>query len=145
MVAAVAVVMTIGPSFAQDDEWRISENPYQADLEYTIGESFSPRVEIESLRWRSFKIDSVDGQGVVAGEDVDVEIALEFENRGRKSVKVLVILLLENEDGTPLDRIEVKTFKVSADRLKERTETTTLRGDVLLSTRRVYAFCEVLK
>jgi hypothetical protein len=136
--------VALGVVTAQEEEWRVVENPYQEDLAYSVGETFSPGVELDGLRWRSFRIAAAEGEIITAGEDVSTEVFLEFENRGRKGVRVLVILLLEDEDGTPLERIEARTFKVAGNRLKERVESVTISGDVLRATRRVYAFCEIV-
>ncbi len=53
---------------------------------------------------------------------------VEFENRRAKSARILVILLLEDENGSPLDRIEIATFKLASGRLKEKNETVKLSG-----------------
>ena len=69
---------------------------------------------------------------------------MEFENRGSKSAKVLVILLFENADGNPLERVEVRPFKVASGRLKDRTESIVLSSTTINATERAYLFFEVV-
>lgn len=137
-----AVVAT--PAMAQNPDWRVAENPYQEDIVYTVGAPHAPMIEVDDVRWRSFSIERPDFALVEDDEIVDTEVILEFENRRSKSVKILVILLLEDENGAPLDRIEAKPFKLSAGRLKERKENAKLSAADLKAAQRVYLFFEVL-
>jgi len=139
------VSIMASPAVAQDDEWRVVDNPYQEDIEYQIGATHTPGVEVEGVRWRSFKIETIERGLFAVGESVDTEVTLAIENRRTKSAKILVIMLLEDENGNPLDRIEARQFKVAAGRLKERTENVRLSGEVLNSTRRIYVFFEILQ
>jgi len=128
---------------AQSEPWREVDSPYQEDLKFGLGESLSPKVDINGVRWRSLRISVAEGETVADGETVNLDVALEFENRTPSSVKLLVILLLEDADGAPLERIELKPFKVGGERFKERAETATSAGDVLLAAHRIYVFCEI--
>ena len=128
---------------AQSDDWRIVENPYQEDIEYTLGSTFTPKVEVEGVRWRSSHHRGARRGSLVDGDEAEIEVTIEFENRGNASARILVILLLEDADGNPLDRIEAKQFKLAAGRLKERKETVRLPAANIKAVRRVYVFFEV--
>jgi hypothetical protein len=143
-MAVVAAAAAASPTAAQEPEWRTVDNPYQEDVEYAIGATYEPRVEIDDIRWRSFTIDTPEEGPFAAGEEIKTDVTVEFENRGGESARILVILLLEDEDGGPLDRIEVKPFKLPGGRLKERKDTTELPAEAVGSTRRVYLFFEVM-
>jgi len=145
IVAVLAAAAATSPATAQAPEWRTVDNPYQEDVEYAIGATYEPRVEIDDIRWRSFTIDTSEEGPFAAGEEIKTDVTVEFENRGGESAKILVILLLEDENGGPLDRIEVKPFKLPGGRLKERKETTDLPAESLGSTRRVYLYLEVME
>ncbi len=145
IAAVVSVAAIAAPAAAQSADWRVVENPYQEDIQYSLGSTFTPRVEVEGVRWRSFLIEAPDRALLIDGEEVKIEVAMEFENRGNTSAKILVILLLENADGNPLDRIEVKRFKLAGGRLKERTETVKLPAATIKAVSRVYVFFEVLE
>ena len=143
-IAAVVSVTAVSiPAAAQNADWRVVENPYQEDIEYSLGSTFTPRVEVEGVRWRSFRIEAPGSALLIEGEEVEVEVALEFENRRTKSAKILVILLLEDADGNPLDRIEARQFKLASGRLKERKETVKLPAANIRAVERVYVFFEV--
>lgn len=145
LVAALAAVTITPGVHGQSAEWREVDNPYQEDVDYAIGDSFEPAVEIDNVRWRWFRIDTDDLALYEADDSVRTEVTLEVENRGQKSARVLVILLLENEDGAPLDRIEFRPFKVPSSRIKERRETADLPVDSLRAARRVYLFFEIME
>jgi len=140
---AVSAVAISSPVRAQSADWRVVENPYQEDIEYTLGSTFTPRVEIAGVRWRSFTIEAPDEDLLVEGEEAEIEVTIESENRSTKSAKILVILMLEDADGNPLDRIEAKQFKLAAGRLKERKETVRLPVTNIKAVGRVYVFFEV--
>ena len=144
LAAALATVSMTAPAGAQSDTWREVDNPYQEDLDYRVGESLSPRVEVDGIRWRSLRLEADGDEIAAAGEDVELTVTVSFENRNPSSARLLVILLLEDGNGAPLDRIELGTFKVGGQRLKERVERATVTGDVLLAVRKIYLFCEVL-
>jgi len=144
IAAVVSVVAISTHAAAQSADWRVVENPYQEDIEYSLGSTFTPRVEIEGVRWRSFTIEAPDRESLIDGEDAEAEVTMEFENRSDTSAKVLVILLLEDGDGNPLDRIEARQFKLASGRLKERKETVKLPAANLKAVERVYVFFEVM-
>ncbi len=146
LVSIATVVATVAisiPALAQSDDWRVVENPYQEDISYTLGSTFRPRVEVEGVRWRLLTIEAPDEATLFDGDEAEVEITNEFENRSSASARILVILLLEDADGNPLDRIETKQFKLAAGRLKERKETVRLPAAKIKAVERVYVFFEV--
>lgn len=145
LIAAVLTAAAVtSPVPAQSPEWRKVDNPYQEDVEYAIGAVYEPGVEANNVRWHSFKIETPEEGPFAAGEQVRVEVTVEVENRADKSEKILVILLLENEDGDPLDRIGVKPFKLASGRLKERKEVVRLPAEVIGSASRVYVLFEIM-
>lgn len=143
VAAAIALAVAVSPASAQSPPWRVVDNPYQEDIEYEVGSDYSPMVEVEGIQWRSFSLERPDFNLVEDDEIVASELVLEFENRRDKSARILVILLLEDENGAPLDRIEAKPFKLAAGRLKERKETARLTAGDLKAARKVYLFFEV--
>ena len=145
IAAGITTAAMVNPVLAQNPDWRIVENPYQEDIEYNIGTTHAPMVEVDGIRWRSFSLELPDFGTVEDNETVNIEMVLEFENRRTKSVKILVILLLEDENGDPIDRITAKPFKLTGGRLKERKETAKLNVGDLKAARRVYLFFEILQ
>ena len=145
LMATATIVWVAATAAAQGAAWREVDNPYQEDIAYDLGDTVYPHVDVEGLRWQSLTIDVGDGELIAAEQDVAVEISIEVENRTGSSERVLVILLLEDADGGPLDRIEMKPFKVAGERRKERRESTRLASEDLRATERVYLFFEVLE
>ncbi len=145
IAAMITAAVMAAPAMAQNPDWQIVENPYQEDIEYSVGETHTPMVQVEGVRWRSFSIERPDFGLVDDDEIVDTDVILEFENRRDKSVRILVILLLEDENGAPLDRIEAKSFKLAAGRLKERKENAKIQAGNLKAAQKVYLFFEVLE
>ncbi|MGD8441595.1 MAG: hypothetical protein PVG53_13775, partial [Holophagae bacterium] len=146
VLAATALMVCVsGTASAQSPTWREVDNPYQEDIVYQLGETYFPQVDVEGVRWQSLAIDVGDGGLIAAEQDVAVEVSVEVENRTASSERVLIILLLEDADGGPLDRIEMKPFKVGGERRKERRESTRLASEDLRATERVYLFFEVLE
>ncbi len=140
----LAMAANAVPAFGQDSEWTAVDNPYQEDVEYSIGDTFNPGVVVEGVRWHSFIVAAPDRAFASDRVNVSTDLTVQVENRGTKSAKVLVILLLEDAEGNPLERIEVRQFKVPSGRLKERTESIVLSTATLNSTERVYLFFEVM-
>jgi len=110
-----------------------------------VGDVFEPQVAVNDVRWQSFTIAAPDRGALMDGEIVYTDVSVVFENRGRGSARVLVILLLEDADGNPLDRVEIRQFKVGGDRVKERNESVELSSAVIGATRRAYLFFEILE
>ncbi|MEE4272328.1 MAG: hypothetical protein V2I67_11670 [Thermoanaerobaculales bacterium] len=144
IVAALTVAVAAVTAQAQTVEWRVVDNPYQEDVAYTIGDTFNPGVIVDGMRWHSFMV-AAPSDLFTEGETVETEVTVVFENRRSKSAKVLAILLLEDADGNPLDRVQIPPFKVGGDRRKERAETVELAGSVINATERVYLFFEILQ
>jgi hypothetical protein len=144
-LAAAVIVWCSAPALSQSAPWREVDNPYQEDIEYDLGETFSPRVDIDGIRWDSLVIEIPDGELIAAEQDVTVEVTVDVENRTASAEKVLIILLLEDADGGPLDRIELRSFKIGSERRKERRETARIASEHLRATERVYLFFEILE
>jgi hypothetical protein len=146
-MVAVLVMVAVGgwPAAAVAQDWREVDNPYQEDVVYDLGETFNPRVDVEGVRWQSLRIEVPDGAPAAAEQDVAVEVTVEVENRTPSAERVLIILLLEDGDGGPLDRIELREFKIGSERRKERKTTARLAGEHLGAAERLYLFFEVLE
>jgi hypothetical protein len=136
-------VVLIGSATAQEDVYRTVDNPFQDDFEYRINTDLRPMVEVDGVRWTRFAIHTKAGQEIATDKEVPVTVELEIVNSNQKKAKVLVIALLEDSGGGPLDRIECKPVAASANRLKKSVQKFKLPGDVLEATRRVYLFIEV--
>lgn len=143
VTALFLMVGLIGSATAQEGEYRAVDNPFQDDFEYRINTDLRPMVEIDGVRWTRFAIRTKEGQEIATDKNIPVTVELEFASSNQNKVKVLVIALLEDSGGGPLDRIECKPVGASTNRLKESVQKFKLPGNILEATRRVYLFIEV--
>lgn len=138
LIAAMATIAA-----AQDTGYRAVESPFQDGFDFEINTDLQPMVEVAGVRWTRFGI-HVKGDGEIDPEkESPVTVELGFVNTNSENVKVLVIVLFEDNNGVTLDRLECAKFKASSDRLKESVQKYRISGAVLQATRRVYLFCEV--
>ena len=143
VTAFFLMVGLVSSATSQEGEYRAVDNPFQDDFEYRINTDLRPMVEVDGVRWTRFAIRTKEGREIATHKNMQVTVELEFVNSSREKVKVLVIALLEDSGGGPLDRIECKPVAASTNRLKESVQKFKLPGDVLEATRKVYLFIEV--
>jgi len=137
------IAAMVATANAQDAGYREVDNPFQDSYEFTVNTDLQPKVAIAGVRWTRFGI-SVKGDGEIDPEkETPVTVDLGFVNTTSESVKVLVIALLEDENGVTVDRLECAKVKAGSDRLKESVQKYRISGAVLRATRRVYLFCEI--
>ncbi len=137
------MVGLVGSATAQEGECRSVDNPFQDDFEYRINTDLQPMVEVDGVRWTRFAIHTKTGREIATDKDMPVTVELEFVSSNQEKVKILVIILLEDSGGRPLERIECKPVAAATNRLKESVQKFKLPGDVLEAMRRVYLFIEV--
>jgi hypothetical protein len=128
---------------AQETDFRPVSNPFQEGYSYRIGEDLVPAVDLEGLRWTLVRVAAKSDREISAGQDVQVNVDIEFENRGENAVKVLVVLLLEDQQGNPLERLQIEPFRAGAGRFKAVRQKLKVPGDALLATEGLYLFCEI--
>ena len=128
---------------AQDADYRTVDSPFQDDFEYVVNADLQPMVEVAGVRWMRFGIFVKGDREIDPERDNPVTVELDFVNTTPDSVKILVIALLEDENGVTLDRVECAKIKAGNDRLKGSAQKHSISGAVLQAMRRVYLFCEV--
>lgn len=143
LAAVICLGGLVGGAIAQDTAYRQTDNPYQEDLEYQIGDDLRPQVEIDRVRWLKFAVKPKVDNEIDPTKDEPVFVELEFENRASEGASIHVIVLFEDENGAPLDRLECKSVKASGDRIKESSQKFKVLGRIIQSCRRIYLFCEV--
>lgn len=143
VIAVTWVLVFSGMAAAQEPEFTQAESPFQDEFEYRVDTDLRPRVEVDGVRWVRFGVHAKEGQEIVADEEIPVTVEVDVVNQSPDTARVLVIVLFEDAEGAPLDRIECKQFKVSGERGKDSVQKFKLAGRVLLDTRKVYLYCEV--
>ena len=130
---------------AQEGQYREVESPFQDDFDYTVNTELAPLVEVDGVRWTRFAVMVKGGKELVDDKNMAVTVESSFVNTNSNTVKILVIALLEDAAGTPLDRIECAQVSASKDRSKESVQKFKLSGAVLEATRRIYLYCEIVR
>jgi hypothetical protein len=128
---------------AQEAEFRSVSNPYQEGFPFELGEDLSPGVDIEGLRWTLVRITAKSNREIESGQEVPINVDVEFENRRDSAVKVLVVLLFEDERGSSLERLQIEPFRAGGDRFKAVKAKYRVRSDVLIAAEGLYLFCEI--
>jgi hypothetical protein len=143
VVTLMATAGVVGVGLAQEAEFTPVASPFQNGYPYEIGDDLAPNVDIEGLRWTLVKVSTRTDRDIAADKEIPVVVDLEFENRRDSAVDVLVVLLLENDDGDPLERVRCDPIRAGAERFKSARQRARLPGSALLETRRLYLFCEI--
>jgi hypothetical protein len=143
LVVVVLVWVFAGVSAAQEGEYRSVDNPFQGEFDFAVNTNIQPLIEVDGVQWRRFGLHVKAGREIDSEKEVLVTVENDLLNTTGSSAKVMVIVLLEDAAGTPLDRVECKTVSVGGDRLKESVQKFKLHGAVLEATRKVYLFYEI--
>lgn len=141
--AAVSVLLIAGAVevYAQDNAVRQTPNPYQEDVAYRIGDELDPGVEVVGVRWNHVLIAPREGEE--PGQEATVNVDLRFDNTGRKGVNVIVVLLLEDGDGSELHRLAPPEMRLGGNRVKEFRHKLEVPSSALQDTRRMYLFLRI--
>ena len=102
-----------------------------------------PGVAVAGVRWHQLSLTPRDEGEVPPEEEVPVVTELVLENVAEGSARVLVILLLEDDDHNALQRLELEPVKVRPERLVEESQKSKVLGSALLQATGVYVFVEV--
>ena len=143
VIAVTLMLVFSGMAAAQEPEFTSVESPFQDEFEYRVDTDLRPGVEVNGIRWTHFGVRTKEGKEIVADEEIPVTVELNFVSQSSEAAKVLVIVLFEDAQGAPLDRVECKPVRVAGERGKESVQKFKLEGHVLLDARRVYLFAEV--
>lgn len=143
LIMSIVISVMAATAVAQDADYRAMDSPFQESYEFAINTDLQPKVEVAGVRWTRFGVYVKGDAEIDPGKDNPVTVELGFVNTGSESVKVLVIALLEDENGVTINRLECARVKAGRDRLKESVQKFKVPGAVLLATHRVYLFCEV--
>ncbi len=121
--------------------YRSSENPYQEDLAFAVGQSVVLNVDVQGVQLDALAVTpQVEPK---TGEPTSCAVQLTGTNQTAEKVTVTTVLLLEDADGRGLERIQLGSFKVKSGRQFAQTFEVNIAGTALLSSKRVYVFIEV--
>jgi hypothetical protein len=118
-----------------------AHSPYQGEIAFQLGQPLDPGVNIDGVIWSDVQV-TPKGK-LTSGRPVKTEVVLGFKNTSPQDVRILVILLFEDEQGEALDRVEIKPASLSAGKARRFKQRLKIQSDVLSSARKLYLFCEV--
>lgn len=144
ILAIVVLGLTVIPGrlAAQGGAFEAVSNPFMDEFEFALGADLTPNVEIDDVRWRLLRMD-LDDDPPVDGEESRVEFTIELENLNERSKKFNLIVLLEDERGGQLERVELDTVRASSGRLESDRQRVRVQGRSLLRLAKVYVLAEV--
>ena len=143
LILGTVIAAWVAAAGAQQGEYRAVDSPFQEDFPLTINSDLKPMVEVEGVRWTRFGIYLKGDREIEPDKDNPVTVEFDVLNTGPEGVRVLVIALLEDVNGRPLERIECDKVSANSERLKESVQKFKISGSVLQAVRRVYLFCEL--
>ena len=141
-VAALAAVLAA--SFASGQEgpaYATAENPFQGDFPLVVGQAVVLRVDVLGVHLDGITVSAI-GEAR-AGEKAKCEVAVAGTNTGDKKPQLTAVLLLEDADDKPLERLTLDPFKVKAGKPFQEKQRLAVSGDALLAARKVYLFVQV--
>ena len=142
-LGTILLTVMSAPASAQDTVYRTVENPHQDELDYQINDTLDMGLEIEGVRFNRFAVKLRSDRELDPHRDNPVTVELQLENTGRKNANALVIILFEDAEGDPLERLRCEPIAVGPGRSKDSGQKYKLPGAVLEATRKIYIFVEV--
>ncbi len=140
-ITGLVVAVLLAGSMAWAGAPQPVDNPYQGEFEFTPGEAIDPGVSIDGVVWTGF---TASPQGELRpGKAVKTVLQTSFDNGSANDVRLLVVVLFEDEQGESLDRIELDPVNLAAGRSRSFRQKVKIQSDVLSSAAKVYLFCEV--
>jgi hypothetical protein len=118
-----------------------AHSPYQGEITFRLGEVLDPAVSIDGVIWKQVRV--TPRADLRSGRAVKTEIDLGFNNTSTQDVRMIVVLLFEDERGESLDRVELKPVSLAQGRERVVQDKVKIQSDVLRTARKLYLFCEV--
>ncbi len=142
-ILGLTAVSLIGATTLDAQQVEQATSPFQAEFEYRIGDELRPQVSVDGVLIDLIRIAPRRAEAISEEGETDVEITWSFSNAGSRTARVLLVLLLEDEQSTSLERVELPATRVASGKTKDDTTRTSIRGRALLDTRKLYVYCEL--
>lgn len=140
LLAAFGVTATA----QEDSELRTAIDSFGDEYSYSIGTALDPLLEISGVRWELFRVTPKKEGSVAPDDNVDIVVELGFRNDSGDRARIAVVILFEDESGRKIgERIICDEERLRGGATKVFEQKHEVPGDVLLSTARVYLYCEV--
>ena len=137
------IMASAGFAVGQDADLRDVSNPFQEEFEFSIGQTLDLEIRVEGLRWIVLRASAGDAQDWAAGKKIKTSFTNELENLNDMPLTLSAIILLEDDRGRQLDRVELKRIRVGGGRYVEDIQKIKIDGASLTETAKIYIFAEV--
>lgn len=138
-----AVLASAAIAVGQEAELREVTSPFQEDFNFRIGQTLELEVRIDGLRWVVLRAGAGDAEEWTAGKKVKTSFTNELENLTDMPVTLNAIILLEDDRGRQLERVELKRIRIGGGRYIEDIQKIKIDGGSLSETAKIYIFAEV--
>ena len=139
---ALVVALAAGGAMAQDTPaYAPGENPFQGDYAITIGQPVVVRVDVQGVHLDGVTVTPL--AEVKSGEKVKCEVAVDGANTAERKAELTTVLLLEDGNGKPLERVTLDAFKVKPGREFRERQRLQVDAATLTEAKRVYLFVQV--
>ncbi len=138
-----AVLASAGIVAAQGADLRVVGSPFTEEFDYKVGQILDLNLRLEGLRWSVLRAGARDEADWTEGKKVKTSFTNELENLTDRPLTLSIIILLEDDRGRQLERVELKKIKVGAGRYDEDIQKIKVDGGVLAETAKIYIFAEV--
>jgi hypothetical protein len=141
-IAALAAVLAVGFASGQEDSgYATAENPFQGDFPLVVGQPLVLRVDVLGVHLDGVTVSAL-GEAR-AGQRSRCEVTVAGTNTGDKKPLVTAVLLLEDADDKPLERLTLDPFKVKPGKPFQEKQRLAVAGDALLAARKAYLFIQL--
>jgi hypothetical protein len=139
---ALLAILVVGAACAQEaSDYPVAENPFQGDYPFALGEPVNLHVTVLGVRLDEVRLATL--AEMRPGEKVKCEIFVLGSNTTDKPVTVTTVLLLEDAQEKPLERISLSPAIVKAKKPLKVRQVGPAVVDALLAARKVYLFISV--
>lgn len=136
-------VMLAGTAVGRAQQVDQVSSPYQGEYEYQVGSDLEPGVSVDGVLIERLRVAPRNPAASPEENTVEVEIAYSLTNGSQRTARVLLVLLLEDEQGNVLDRLELPPVRIGSGKTKEDGERRDVRGRAISETRKLYLYCEL--
>lgn len=138
-----AILAIAGIAAAQGPDFQEVGSPLQEEFDFKIGQILNLNLRIDGIKWTVLKADAGDDSGWTAGKTTKTSFTNELENLTDTTLTLSIILLLEDDRGRQLERVEFKRIKVGPGRYNQDIQKIKVDGGNLAHIAKVYIFAEV--
>lgn len=138
-----AFLVAAGFVVGQEADLREATSPFQEEFDFRIGQTLELELRIDGLRWAVLRAGAGDSEDWTTGKKVKTYFTNELENLTDMPLTMSAIILLEDERGRQLERVELKRIRVGGGRYIEDIQKIKIDGGTLSETAKIYIFAEV--